>query len=580
MSKIGKALMLMFVAAALGVSSVLAAGVGEVPRAETLYVNGLQWGPPTSFNPLSGRAAWPVMSGYPQDRELVYETMFLYNMLTGKLEPFIGTQYKWTDEYTLRVGLRNDVYWQDGKPLTSDDIVYTFEIAKKYPLSYSGFWLYVDSISAVGPYEVVVRLKKSNPNKLALIDQLCSVYILPKHIWMQIEKDCNYDIKKIREYKNEHPIGSGPYEVYYYSPQKIIVKRYDSYWGKSLFGKLPVPKYIVHPIFKSNDAGNLAFEKGEIDVSQQFVPQIWKMWEKGLPIGTWYKHPPYYIPATTPSLYFNLKRHPFDVPEVRRAIAYSIDYKKIAELAMTKYSPTAQSSLILPFGGEKRYFSEDRVKMYGWEYNPKRSIEILESIGAKKGKDGIYVLKDGTRLGPFKIECPYGWSDWMATLEIVAESAKKVGIEINTYFPDTPVAYNDRQTGNFDMTMWAPGWSASPSQPWSRFYEAMYSKGVAPIGQLTFRNFGRYSNARADELMEKIPTITDESEAKKLYAELDEIYMKDIPIIVLEYRPWLFYEYNETHWTNFPNEENPYAPPQICTDGAGIKALYQIRPVK
>ncbi|RKX53212.1 MAG: ABC transporter substrate-binding protein, partial [Thermotoga sp.] len=103
---------------------------------------------------------------------------------------------------------------------------------------------------------------------------------------------------------------------------------------------------------------------------------------------------------------------------------------------------------------------------------------------------------------------------------------------------------------------------------------------VPPIGQLAFRNWGRYKNAHADEILEKIPTITDPSELKSLYKELDGIYMKDIPIIVLEYRPWLFYEYNTSHWTNFPNEDNPYAPPQICTDGAGIRALYKIEPVK
>ena len=564
--------------AALGVSSVFAAEIAEIPRSEALYFNGLQWGPPTNFNRLSGNAAWPAGGGVWN--ETLYETLFLYNMLTGESEPFIAKEAKWVDEYTLRIDLRDDVHWQDGKPLTSDDVVYTFELAKKYPLAYSNFWLYVDEVFTVGPYTVGIRLKKDNPNKLVIADQLIDTSILPKHIWTQIEKDCNYDIKKIREFKNENPVGSGPYTVYYYSPEKIVVKRYDEYWGKSLFGKLPVPKYLVHPIFKSNDAGNLAFEKAQIDMGQQFVPQVWKMWEKGLPVGTWYKHEPYYVPASTPSLWFNLKKHPLDVPEVRRAIAYCIDYKKVAELAMTKYSPTANASLILPFGAEEKYFDEDRVKTYGWEYNPKKSIELLESIGAKKGKDGIYVLKDGTRLGPFKVECPYGWTDWMVSLEIVAESAKKVGIEINTYFPDQPVAYDDRYTGNFDMTMWTPAGTPSPSQPWSRFYEVMYSKDVAPIGEVTFRNFGRYGNTRADELLEKIPTVTDESELKKLYAELDQIYMKDVPIIVLEYRPWMFYEYNETYWTNFPNEENPYAPPQICIAGAGIKALYQIRPVK
>lgn len=552
--------------------------IGEFPRSETLYVNGLQWGPPTTWNPLAGNPAWPINAG--SGRELIYETQFMYNMITGELEPLIGEKYQWVDNLTLVVNLRKNVHWQDGEPLTSDDVVYTLELGKKYSIGWSNLWLYIKNVFTVGKYEYVIKLKPENPNRLVVTDMLVNVYVLPKHIWEKIEKDNNYDIKKLREFANKNPLGSGPYKLYSYSPEKIALVRYDDYWGKNIFGKLPAPKYIVHPIFKSNDDGNLAFEKGEIDMSQQFVPQIWKMWQRGLPIATWYDHPPYYVPAMIPSLWFNLHKHPFDIPQVRKAIAYSIDYAKIAQLAMTKYSPTVRPSLILPFGGEKKYFDEEAVKKYGWEYNPKKAEELLESIGAKKGKDGIYVLKDGTRLGPFKVECPYGWTDWMVSLQIVAQSAKKVGIDIETYYPDTPVWSNDRMTGNFDMIMDTPAPDVLPSQPWSRFYAAMYSKDVPPIGQLAFRNWGRYKNVRADEIMEKIPTITDENTLKSLYTELDEIYMRDVPIIGLEYRPALFYEYNTTHWTNFPNEKNPYAPPQICTDGAGVRALYEIKPKK
>ena len=547
---------------------------GEFPRSETLYVNGLQWGPPSSWNPLTGNPSWPLNAG--SGRNLLYETQFMYNMITGGVEPLIGKTYKWTDNLTMVVELRNDVHFQDGTPLTADDVVYTLKLAKKYSVGWSNLWLYMKDVHSDGKYKYTIKLKPENANKLVVTDMLVNVYVLPKHVWEKIEKDNNYDIKKIREFANKKPVGSGPYKLYSNSPQKIALLRDDNYWGKALFGKLPVPKYIVHPIFKSNDDGNLAFEKGEIDMSQQFVPQIWKMWEKGLPIATWYDHPPYYVPAMIPSMWFNLHKHPLDVPEVRRAIAYAINYAKIAQLAMTKYSPTAQSSLVLPFGGEKKYFNENVVKENGWVYNIKKANALLENIGAKKGKDGIYVLKDGTRLGPFKIECPYGWTDWMVSLQIVSQSAKKIGIDIQTYFPDTPVWANDRMVGNFDMIMDTPAPNALPSQPWSRFYAAMYSKDMPKIGDLAFRNWGRYANARVDEIIEKIPTVSDETELKALYAELDEIYMKDVPIIGLEYRPALFYEYNTTHWTGFPNEKNPYAPPQICTDGAGIKALYNI----
>lgn len=550
----------------------------QFPRSETLYIAGYQWGPATNFNPFAGNPNWPANPGNYQS--LIYESLFLFNQVTGELEPGLAESYEWVDDLTLKVTLYEGTHWQDGEPLTAEDVVYTFEFANKYPVYNSVVWQHLEKVWAEGDRIVYFKMKADNPNRLILLDQLWTVLIVPKHVWSKLEEESGYDITTIRRFENTEPVGSGPYRLHSFGSERTVLVRYDDYWKKDVYGGLPRPKYIIHPIFKSNDEGNLALEKGEVDVSQQFAPQIWKMWEdKKLPVSTWFKEPPYHIPASMPSIWFNLHKHPLDVPEVRKAIAYSIDYAKIAELAMTNYSPTARSSLILPFGAEKEFFNEDIVKQYGWEYNPKKAVELLESIGCKKGPDGIYRLPDGTRLGPFKIECPYGWTDWMVSLQIVAQSARRIGIDIQTYFPDAPVCADDRNTGNFDILMNTPAGYPGPTQPWARFRDVMYSKDVPEIGQIAFRNFGRYKNPRADELIEMIPKVTDKEELKKLYAELDMIYMNDVPTIVLEYRPWLFYEFNETHWKGFATAENPYAPAPFPA-GAGIKMLWHIEPVK
>ncbi len=117
-----------------------------------------------------------------------------------------------------------------------------------------------------------------------------------------------------------------------------------------------------------------------------------------------------------------------------------------------------------------------------------------------------------------------------------------------------PIAYDNRQTGNFDMTMWTPS-SPCPAQPWLNFQIVMYSKGVAEFGKLAYSNFGRYKNEWVDQLIDMIPKVTDENELKNLYNELDQIYRQDIPVIPLMYRPWTFYEFNETHWTGWATAE-------------------------
>lgn len=544
------------------------------PRNETLYVNGLQWGAPTNFNLLSGNAAFPI--NYGNSRELVYETLFMVNQLTGELEPLLGTKYEWTDDLNMKVELHPEAKWSDGKPFTSEDVVYTYQLGKKYDINWSSFWTYIADVKADGPHAVIITLNEKNPNRLTVLDSIELIPMLPKHVWEEIEKKAGNDLATIRKEVNADPIGTGPYKMYFYNDQKITIVRDDNYWGQVLFGKLPAPKYITHVIYKDNAAGDLAFKSGQVDVSQQFIPQVWKMWEDGAPVRTYLKDAPYYLPGSMPSIFFNMSKPGLDNPDVRRAIAMAIDYGKISELAISGYSAPMEPSLTLNTDAESKYVDQEAIKPLQWTTDVEGANALLDSIGAKKGKDGIRVL-NGTRLGPFEIECPYGWSDWNAALEIVAQNAKAIGIEIRTKFPEAPVWTNDLQTGKFDIIMNTPAGGVNPSQPWDRARTIMYSKGVAPIGEMAFWNWGRYKNDQADAIIEKIPATTDEAELKALYTELTQIWLKDIPSIPLMYRPWVFDTVNESVWKGFPREgDGSNIPPQISMDGAGIKALYQI----
>ncbi len=562
-------------AMALGLTivSVVASGVQaavRLPREQTLYKAGLQWGPPTSFNPLGAVVAWPI-----NNEVLLYETLVTYNLITGKLDPLLAGSYSWSGN-TLTITLRQGTRWQDGEDLTTDDVIYTLELGKKHTLNYSPFWDYVSNVRKVSERQLQIQLNPRKPHREMVDTYLTQVRILPQHIWSRVEANQ----KDIRQYTNLQPVGSGPYKLLEYSPEQIVLERDDNYWGIRYFGR-PAPKYIVHPIFKSNDAGNLALQRGEVDLSQQFAPEIWKMWQdRKLPVGTWFNQPPYHIPASIPSLWINVHKKPLDNPKVRRALAYAIDYAKIAETAMSRYSPTVSSSLIIPVGvPERKYFSKELVERYGWEYNPQKAIEILEKeLGAKKGRDGIYVLPDGTRLGPFIAECPYGWTDWMTALEVVAQSARAVGIDVRTQYPEAPVWTDHRNTGNFDLLLNTPAGGYTPAHPWVRFRDVMDIRDVPPIGQVAFWNFGRYSNPRVAQLLDRAIATDNDNELREIYQELDRIFMTDVPVIPLMYRPGEFYEFNASVWTNFPTADNPVAPPQH--NQSGIHIYYKIKPAK
>ena len=106
----------------------------------------------------------------------------------------------------------------------------------------------------------------------------------------------------------------------------------------------------------------------------------------------------------------------------------------------------------------------------------------------------------------------------------------------------------------------------------------MSSVSLKPTGEEAFANQGRYKNDDADKLLLKIPAITNEKELVEAYRALNRIFMETIPVLPVMYRPTQYYQFSTKHWTNFPTEEDPYAPPQSLVVAAGVKGLWKITP--
>lgn len=562
--------LVVLLAALLVLSAVAQVGAQRLPRNETLYKVGLAWGAPTSFSPFQGNVSWPI-----NNELLIYETLFVYNLLEGDLDPLLAESRQWiNDDMTLEVVLREGTRWQDGEPLTAEDVVFSYGVSQRYVTSWSSVWDFMTEMEAVDERTIHMHLNPERPHRAFLENFLANHRIVPRHIWAAIEERDG----TVTQDANMEPVGSGPFKMHQFNPEMIVTIRDDNYWGIPYFGTI-APRYVVMGIFSSNDAANLALERGTIDWGQTFIPEVWRMWEDaGRPVKTWFPEEPYHIPASIPSIILNWE-YPLDLPEVRRAIAYSIDYARIAETAMSRYSiPKAPGMLIHEGSPESIYFNAEDAATYGWEYNPDEAIRLLEEeLGATKGADGIYVLPDGTRLGPWEAVCPYGWTDWMTSLEIVAAGAQAVGIDIRTNFPESPVRLDMMQTGNFDIMMDTPAGGYGLAHPWQRFRDVMDGRGVPERGQTAFFNYGRYYNETANELLDRAAFSTDESELAEIYRELNKLFMQEIPVIGLMHRPWEFYTVNESVWTGFPDVSNPTAPPQH--GHAGIWVYYQVEPI-
>jgi peptide/nickel transport system substrate-binding protein len=570
---------------------------GTLPREETLYFNGLEWGAVVCWNPYNANCNNPMaINEGASAGAAMFETPYLYNMLDGGQYPLLADgPYTWNDAHTeITFKLKDAAMWSDGTPVTAEDVAYTWATHVKYNTNAGGAnGPYIDTIEAVDDKTVVIKAKLNDEgqavNPLIVEAYVSSNYVVQKAWTQTLEARVGDDVAAFNADTAEDVVWSGPYHKFFADDQKVVLVRDDNYWGQdaSMWGELPAPKYLAHTLFKDNAAGSVAFAKGEVDVSQQFNSNIQLLWlNYGLPISTYLPEAPYGIGASLPTAFYNLKSPGLDQVAVRKAIAIAVDYPTIIANAMTNQSATFDQvprSLMNPTPGEQALYDHEAVADLQWAGNDIEGAKaLLDEAGIVDTDGDGWREYNGEKLS-YVATCPNGWSDWQAAIEVVAAAGAAIGIDITTNYPEwavyqTVVTKSDTPLpeGYDIFMMWSNG--AGPTEPWGRIRNLLSSEYVGMAVNWN-GNWGQYSNPDADALIQAIPNETDPDKLKEMYTELVRIYLTDVPSFTLMYRPDLFHAVNETVWTNFPHQDDgtdPPVPPMVCIRGWSIACLYNI----
>ena len=558
---------------------------GVLPRNETLYFGGLQWGTPIGNNPFmlnpnNGMVTSMAVSG---GRVSVFETLYMYNMLTGELVPLLAAdQPVWNDDMSiLTVPLKNNVHFNNGTPMTARDVAVTFEMlvytGTGIGLEYSAF---ISEIVAADAHTAEIHLNMENFNPLRVLEFVARVYVFSADY---LEAKMAYHGGSIEGFRNDpwHDIvHSGPYTPIFLSSQMVVLERDDNYWGQAanMWGSLPVPRYLAHNIYGSNDAKRASFAAGQIDMNQQFLTNVSELWEGGLPISTFMDEPPFYIPGSMPSIWFNTTREGLNNRYVRQAIAFAIDYEQIISAAMSGKSPTfaqAPRSIAMPLEGEQRFVDNAALAHLQWANRDiDRANALLDYHGiVDTDGDGIREYPPGNNLS-FTLMCPMGWNDWEASLEIVAAAGAAIGIELNTNFVEAVVWTESQQVGDFDIIM-AGQVATAISAPWNRAFHALFVED--PDADRVFWGFHRMHNPEINELILRAGAEQDEAVLRQIYTQISEFILTEMPVVALMYRPIVFHTVNESVWTGYPEYgDGTNIPPMILLDGFGVAGLYNL----
>ena len=176
--------------------------VTELPRNETLYFGGQQWGTVNSWNPVGANQnnAMATTANAQGSRTIMFETLYMYNFMDGSMKPLLAEgEPVWNDALTeVTVKINPAAKWSDGTPVTANDVVKTWEIdiatGNTAAVAYQG---YIDAIEAADDATVVIKAKLTEDGKpvnpLLLKDFLTGVFIAQKGWLETLETRCGGD---------------------------------------------------------------------------------------------------------------------------------------------------------------------------------------------------------------------------------------------------------------------------------------------------------------------------------------------------------------------------------------------------
>ena len=381
------------------------------------------------------------------------------------------------DRLTWTVKIREDVKFTDGEPLTAEDVVYTYEIAKNSGSSIDLTML--ESVKQVDEY--TIEFKLNNPQS-TFIEKLARVGIVPKHAHNEGFAD--------------NPIGSGPYKfIQWDKGQQVIAEANEDYYGDvPSFKKLTM-------VFMDDDAAYAALKAGEIDIAS--IPGSFAKEEvegKKLieldSIETYGVAYPMEKPDKKTKDGNPIGNAVTSDEAIRKAMTYAIDREELVEGILEGYGAPSSTGL------EKMpWLNEDTVIKPEEDGDIEGAKKILEEAGWKDTNNNGIIDKDGVEaeFSLLYTDGKYRQELGLAYVEVAKELGIKVNLEARTWDTIIPDI-------NSQAVLYGFG-SGDPSEIYN-----LYSSKTLGVG-VPWNNSGYYKNSIVDKYIDQALQSESEDDA-------------------------------------------------------------------
>lgn len=453
---------------------------------------------------------------------------FEWNDETGELDakPMIALNWQWTpDSSSIVFNLRDDALWSDGNKLTSEDIVYSFDIYSD-PIVQSRYYgsfknLYKDyeehidikkTFEIQSPYKFKINfITGSNPSLLDI-----AFPIIPKHIYEKLDRK-SISTSEI----NFNPISNGAYKLKRWERNQLIVLEADK---KSFLYNEEMIDEIIFKIVPDYNSRVTQLKKGEVDFCELIKSADTKDFAnlKNFEIKTVKGREYDYIGLSNIDIvkYANdQKVYPnklFGSAKVRRALLYAINRKEILNEYLDNYGELVVTPISSIF---KSYYNKELEPI---EFNPETARQLLSEDGWSDNNNNGVIEKNGVEFA-FTLFIPSGNPLREFASIVIANNLKAIGIEMKTQKLELGAFVENLYTKKMDA------WMASLYIPVPLDLKTIWYSDL----EKTPNNFASYQSAESDRILNLLEKKISISEKRELYLKLQKNIFQDNPVIFL-----------------------------------------------
>jgi peptide/nickel transport system substrate-binding protein len=480
-----------------------------------------------NFNPFESAAAPQGMGA----TGLIYEPLYQFDLANPTIKyPWLATNYAWgPGGKSITFTIRQGVKWNNGTPMTSADVAFTYNYIKHNPAINLGA-LNISSVASSGD-TVTVNFPTAQYTNL---ENIAGVAILPQSVWESVKNPATY--------VDSDPIGTGPYTLGSFTSAGFTMNKNPGYWQA---GKIAVPK-VYFPVYTSNTGALSALFSGQIDWTGNYVPSLQQDFVDTNPA----EHHFWEAAGSSNALWPNLNVWPTNQLPVRKAIDLAINRQEIgSEGESGLESPlTNTTGITLPtYQAWSGPVANMTVPATG---NVSAADQVLTDAGYRKNSAGFYALNG--REVSLKLIDPASYTDYAQDDALIAQQLQAAGINVQFVGQSVKDWNTDIADGNFQLTL---HWGTGGVTPYNLYDNWLDDTLVSSAGATG--DFERLHDQTIENDLSALSAASTVSAQSAALAPIAKYVAANLPVIpTTTAADW--FEYNSQNYVGWPTQDTPY----------------------